>query len=78
MGRKQTLAACHPLDLRATSARGQQRLVGYLGCMRQSGYSNSMSIAEWRISQLNQPAVYWVEISTSCFAKETMNFTMSG
>jgi hypothetical protein len=29
-------------------------------------------------SQLNQPAVFSVEISTSRFAKETMNFTMSG
>jgi hypothetical protein len=57
---------------------GQQRTVGYLGCMRQSGYSKSMSIAEWRISQLNQPVVFSAEISTSRFAKETMNFTMSG
>jgi hypothetical protein len=46
--------------------------------MRQSGYSKSMSIAEWRISQLNQPVVFSAEISTSRFAKETMNFTMSG
>jgi hypothetical protein len=46
--------------------------------MRQSGYSKSMSIAEWRISQLNQPVMFSVEISTSCFAKETMKFTMSG
>jgi len=34
--------------------------------------------AEWRISQLNEPVVFSVEISTSWFAKETMNFTMSG
>jgi hypothetical protein len=60
------------------SGIGQQRPVGYLGCMWQSGHSKSMSIAEWRMSPLNQVVVFSVEIGASRFTKETMNFTMSG
>jgi hypothetical protein len=37
------------LILLRRTATGQQRPVGYLGCKRQSDYSKSMSIAEWRI-----------------------------
>jgi hypothetical protein len=46
--------------------------------MWQSGHSKSMSIAEWRMSPLNQVVVFSVEIGASRFTKETMNFTMSG